>query len=147
MAADKKYVMKEWKSGSEMHEDARNWISELEFITNEHQFFEDLLATYFLKISNKAHYLQGKELVQELGENRKRNSDMLREVMDHNNHLIVLLDGKNDLEKEEEVKEQHRDLEGRMNEHHRAFRELKTHIFSLIGEIIKEVRREHLLGP
>lgn len=147
MAAEKKYIMKEWKSGSEMHQEARQWISELEFITSEHHFFEDLLAAYFLRISNKDHYSEGKGFVEELEANRNRNEELLQEVKDHNNHLIVLLDGKNDFEKEEEVKQEHRTLESRMQKHHEMFRELKAHIFNLIGEIIREVRREHLLGP
>ncbi|WP_224491417.1 hypothetical protein [Robertkochia flava] len=147
MAADKKYVMKEWKSGAEMHEDARLWVSELEFITSEHHFFEDLLATYFMKISNKDHFRQGKDLVEELEENRQKNQRILEDVTAHNNRLIVLLDGKNEFEKEDRVKEEHRDLELQMQEHHEKFRMLKAHIFSLIGEIIKEIRREHLLGP
>lgn len=147
MATDKNYIMREWKSGSEMHEDAKKWVSELKFITSEHHFFEDLLAKYFLELSEEEHYGQGKELVKELVVNRERNKELLKEVTAHNNHLIVLLDGKNEFEKEDRVKGEHRTLETQMEEHELRFRELKTHTFELVGSIIKEIRRDHLLGP
>lgn len=147
MAAKKNYIMREWKSGAEMHEDAKQWISELEFITSEHHFFEDLLAKYFLRLSEEEHYGQGKQLVKELVGNREKNHELLDEVTQHNNHLIVLLDGKNEFDKEDRVKEEHRSLEEQMQEHYLRFRELKTHTFDLVGSIIKEIRRDHLLRP
>ena len=147
MAADKKYLMQEWKSGQEMHEEAVLWISSLEFITSEHHFFEDLLNAYFLQISNQDHYKEGKELVTELGENKAKNDILLNEVSAHNNSLIVLLDGKNEFEKEDQVKKRHRNLEARMKEHEKGFRILKGHIFDLVAAIIKEIKKDHLLGP
>lgn len=147
MAAGKKYIMKEWKSGGEMHEDAKEWVSELEFISSEHHFFEDLLTKYFLQLSEKEHYGQGKGLVKDLENNRVRNTALLQAVTKHNNRLIVLLDGKNDFEEEDRVKEEHRDMEEQMAEHHDRFRKLKSHTFQLIGSIIQEIRKDHLLGP
>lgn len=147
MAAGKNYIMREWKSGSEMHEDAKQWISELKFIDSEHHFFEDLLAKYFLQLSEEEHYGQGKSLVKELVVNRDKNGELLKTVTDHNNHLIVLLDGKNEFEKEDRVKGEHSALEKQMQEHHQRFRDLKSHTFELVGSIIKEIRRDHLLGP
>lgn len=146
MEAGKKYVMQEWKSGAEMHEDAKLWISELEFIASEHHFFEDLLNAYFLQLSTVDHYNEGKKLVDELEGNRTKNDLLLTAISDHNNRLIVLLDGKNEFEREEEVKQEHRDLDSRMLEHEKLFRTLKAHIFRLIGTIIEEIKKDRLLG-
>lgn len=146
MKAGKKYIMQEWKSGAEMHEDARLWISELEFISSEHHFFEDLLNAYFLQISSKEHYNEGKGFVEALEQNREKNENLLKMITDHNNHLIVLLDGKDELEAEEKVKQEHRDLDSQMREHEARFRTLKASIFKLVGEIIRQYRQEHLLG-
>lgn len=147
MAAEKNYIMQEWKSGQEMHEEAVLWISSLEFITSEHHFFQDLLNAYFLQISNKDHYKEGKDLVTELGKNKDKNEVLLKEVSTHNNSLIVLLDGKNEFEKEDRVKMEHRSLEAKMQQHEIGFRRLKGHIFDLVGAIIKEIKKDHLLGP
>ncbi len=146
MAAGKKYIMQEWKSGAEMHEDARLWISELEFIAGEHHFFEDLLSAYFLQISTEDHYNEGKGFVEELETNREKNNALLAHVTEHNNRLIVLLDGKNEFGKEDEVKQEHRELQVQMQEHGALFRTLKGHIFNLIKAIIRKDKGEHLLG-
>lgn len=147
MAAERKYTLQEWRSGEEMHEDAKTWISELEFITGEHLFFEELLGTYFIRISTEEHFREGKGFVEELEVNRAANAALLNRILPHNNSLEVFLDGKNELEKEDLVRSTHKELEKAMRVHHRDYRTLKHHIFKLIGAILKEIRKDHLLGP
>jgi hypothetical protein len=77
-----KYI--KWLSAEEMNEATKKWISELEFIRDEQQFFDNLLA----KLPNEKiiySYCYVRNLTVELGDLEKENELLLKVALTHKN--------------------------------------------------------------
>ncbi|SFS65842.1 hypothetical protein SAMN04487906_1168 [Zhouia amylolytica] len=135
----------EWKGVEEMHHDATRWMSELQFLENEHRFLEDLLGTYFLKLSSEKYYDEGKSIAQELSVVGDQIKPYIDEVRSHNNELEVLIDGVDQPFEEKEVKATHRMLHDKIVHFISQFNELKLKLYVVIQEIMKESKAKHLL--
>ncbi|MBC9795756.1 hypothetical protein [Sinomicrobium weinanense] len=136
----------EWKSAEEMHEDARQWLSELEFAHTESHFLDELLGTYFIKLSTDRNYTQTKALVERLSAYKKQISGHIKQARDHQNELVVLLDGIDQPYEEREVKTAHKKLQQKAEQLTRDFRELKKEIFHTVYDIMRENNRKYLIG-
>ncbi|MGS2740181.1 hypothetical protein [Sinomicrobium sp. M5D2P17] len=139
-----KYV--EWKSAEEMHEDARQWLSELEFAHTESHFLDELLGTYFIKLSTEQNYAQTKKLVERLSEYKKQIPRLIKQVRDHQNELIVLLDGIDQPYEEREVKIAHRKIQQKAEQFTLGFKELKKEIFQTVYDIMRKTDGKNLIG-
>lgn len=136
----------EWKSAEEMHEDTRQWLSELEFAHTELHFLDELLGTYFIKLSTDRNYTQTKALVEKLSAYKKRIPRYIKQVRDHQNELVVLLDGIDQPYEEREVKTTHKKIQQKVEQLSRDFRALKKEMFHTVCDIMRETNRKHLIG-
>ncbi|RNL75304.1 hypothetical protein ED312_21420 [Sinomicrobium pectinilyticum] len=136
----------EWKSAEEMHEDARTWYSELEFMHTESHFLDELLGTYFIKLSTDQNYIQTRKLVESLSTCKERISRLTKEIRNHQNELVVLLDGIDQPYEEREVKTAHKKMQQGVEQLSLDFRELKKDLFYTVHDIMRETNRKHLVG-
>ncbi|MFD0863772.1 hypothetical protein ACFQ1M_16270 [Sungkyunkwania multivorans] len=140
------YEYTQWQSAEEMHRDVLRWLSELQFIKDEHDFLDDLLAEYFLKLSSEEQYPETVEIVRLLGDNKRMIKTLINDVKKHNNELVVLLDGIDQPYEEREVKAQHRKLTASTDSFFRDFKELKKNTFTLVIDIMKHDKQKRLLN-
>lgn len=134
-----KYV--EWKSAEEMHFSSMQWISELNFIKDEHQFFEDMLKEYTLPIIESHLLSKAKDLIDRLTKYKQKTETLLNKITEHRNGLQVMVDGINQLEEENRYKKEHRELLIDVNQFSLEYNDLKKEIFGTVSQALKQQKR------
>lgn len=138
-----KYV--EWLSADVMHETSRNWLSELRFIKDEQQFFQNIIKSYTLQLIDSKHFSNSKNIVNTLGTLQKQNKTFIETVKMHENELIIMLDGIDQLKEEQDYKDKHRELIININKYFKDYRTLKKRLFKTIEDIMKQEKQKRLL--
>lgn len=138
-----KYV--EWLNADEMHKHTKDWLSELEFVKDEHLFFKDLVKTYTLQLIETKKFAENKEIIDAINRSEKRNNLLMEDVRAHNNGLEIMVDGVDQPKEEESYKKEHRNLIISVSEYLKGYRSLKSQLFSLFEDIIKKEKTRRLL--
>ncbi|SDS78101.1 hypothetical protein SAMN04487764_3043 [Gillisia sp. Hel1_33_143] len=135
----------EWKTPEEMHFSSLEWISELNFINDEHSFFEDMLKEYTLPIIEFHLTEKVTDLIKKLSTTSSTASNLHKDIQDHINGLEVMLDGKDNIKKETQYKEAHRNLLTEFFKFSRNYNRLKKEIFKTVSEALKHQKQKRLL--
>lgn len=138
-----KYI--EWISPEQMHQSSNDWLSELLFIKDEHQFFEDLITSFTSKLIAPETFSNNKEIIDALNKSQKHNNLLIEAIKVHKNELQIMMDGIDEPKKEKAYKDSHRGLIIKLEEFYDEYKELKTQLFDIIKTIRKEEKQKHLL--
>ncbi|MCL8007278.1 hypothetical protein [Gelidibacter japonicus] len=138
-----KYV--EWLSAEDMHKDTLDWISELEFTKDEHSFFENLVNLYTLQLIVTKKFSESSEIIDAINQSEKANILLLEAIKIHRNELQIMVDGIDQLKEEENYKKEHRNLIILVNEFLDDYQSLKTQLFGVFREIIRNEKQKYLL--
>lgn len=138
-----KYV--EWLSADVMHQVSKQWLSELNFIKDEQLFFDDLIKSYTLQLIDSKHFQESKKIVDRLSQLQKKTDLLIEVVKTHKNGLQIMLDGIDQPKKEDTYKKEHRALVKEENDFTQNYRTLKTDVFNLVKEVLKEGKQKRLL--
>jgi len=138
-----KYI--EWLDTDEMHEASKEWLSELNFIKDEHLFFEDLVTQFTSQLLAFGNFSNNKEIVDAINRSQKRNNTLIEAIKIHENELQVMVDGIDQLEEEKAYTKEHSDLIIATTDFLKEYRTLKTQLFDIIKNIKKEDKNRHLL--
>lgn len=131
----------EWKTAEEMHFSSLQWISELEYIRDEHRFFEDMLKEYTLPIIESHRFDEVKGLTIELSDSEKQLDTLLKKTKEHRNGLEILVDGKDQPEEEKKYREDHRALKKEISIYTRDYRIFKKKIFEIFSSTLKQQKK------
>jgi hypothetical protein len=135
----------EWLSAEEMHNATKEWLSELEFVQDEHFFLEDLIKSYTLQLIAPEKFANNKEIIDAINKSQKRNNLLIEAVKKHENGLQIMVDGINQPEEEKAYKKAHRELIVKINDFMKYYRSLKMQLFEIIKNIKKEEKTRLLL--
>lgn len=135
----------EWLSAEQMHLDSKEWLSELKFIKDEHHFFEDLVKSFTLQLISPEKFSHNKEIIDALNRSQKKANYFIEAVKVHENDLQIMLDGVNELEKEDAYKKEHKGLITEIAEFKKNYMILKTQLFSILKRIKKEEKQRRLI--
>jgi len=135
----------EWLSAEEMHVGSKEWLSELEFVKNEHLFFEDLIKTFTLQLIKPEKFAHNKEIIDAINKSQKRNNLLIQAVKLHENALHIMVDGLDQLNEEETYKKEHRGLIIKISEFLKHYRSLKMELFDIVKKIKKEEKQNLLI--
>lgn len=138
-----KYV--EWLSAEQMHDNSKEWLSELLFIKDEHLFFEDLIKSFTLQLIEPEKFSNNKEIIDAINRSQKHNNLLIEALKVHENELHIIIDGINQIKEERAYKSSHQGLMIKIKEFENNYRNLKTQLFDIIKSIKKEDKRNHLL--
>jgi hypothetical protein len=138
-----KYV--EWLNADVMHKASRNWLSELRFIKDEQLFFAGLIKSYTLQLIDSNHFSNSKKIVDSLELLQKKNKALIETVIAHENKLLIMVDGIDQLKEEEAYKTKHRELTVEMSEYNKNYRNFKKRLFETIENIMKHEKQKRLL--
>lgn len=141
---DYKYI--EWKSSEEMHFSSLQWISELNFIKDEHLFFEDMLKEYTLPIIESHLFNKVKDLIDRLIGSKNKAESLLKRITDHRNGLKIMVDGINQIEEEKKYKEDHRSLLNEVKQFSNEYNAMKKEIFETVSQALKQQKQKRLLS-
>lgn len=135
----------EWKSPDEMHYSAQQWSSSIDFIKDEHHFFEDMLKEYTMPILHSHFFSEVKALITELDSSKEKQKILGSRIKQHKKDLEILLDGIDQPEDEKRFKEEHRKLLSDVQNFIKEFEALKKRIFSKVSQAIKKEKQKRLL--
>ena len=138
-----KYVS--WLTGSEMHVESKNWISELSFIKNEQSFFDNLIKTYTLQLINAKYFSSNRDIIRELSDLQNKNSELLNAVINHEKELQVMVDEINQPKEENLYRLEHGNLIEKIQQYLFEYKKLKKEIFHMISSVMKKEKQKHLL--
>ena len=83
----------EFLSADEMHKASLGWLRELEFIKDEHLFFEDMITSFSLQLIQNKGFEQNVEIIDVINASQKRNNSLIKIIKKHDKNLRLLVDG------------------------------------------------------
>lgn len=140
---NEKYI--EWLNAEEMHEASKKWTLELNFVKDEQRFFEDLIKSYTLDLLDSGKFSKTKEIILELNKQQTAITELLKYIQTHENKLEVMIDGIDELKKENQYKKTHSQLFTNVNSYLEEYKMMKTQLFDIIKEILKKDKQKRLL--
>lgn len=144
-AQDQNFGYLEWKSPEEMHTSCLQWLSEINFMEDEHIFFEDMVKEYTLPVLEAHLYEKARNLITELAVLDRKRGDLKNRLLSHRNELQIMVDNKDQLEEEREYKEEHRALKYEIEHFNQKYRNLKQEIFLTVSIALKDQKQKKLL--
>lgn len=135
----------EWKTPDEMHFSSLQWKSELNFIKDEHRFFEDMLKEYTLPIIESQLFSRVKELVLELDLSKKELEKLETRVSDHSNRLQRLLDDSDEPREGRVYRKEHKSILNDVTHFSKNYKSLKKDIFEVVTKALKQQKQKRLL--
>jgi len=139
-----KYI--ESKSADELHVESLNWISELKFIKDEQRFLEDLLKSYTIQLLENQDFTKNREIINQLTKIRKSGEKLLRKLINHENELLILVDGIDQLKEEKHYRFLHRTYLLEVTNYFNDYKDIKKEIFGTIKKILKHEKQKRLLN-
>lgn len=138
-----KYIA--WKTPEEMHFSCLQWISYLDFIRDEHRFFEEILKEYTLPVIESQRFDRVRELVNELSVSEREEKELTAKLISHRNRLKIMIDEKDELKEEQNYTTEHGNLKMEVSRYTENFRVLKREIFEIISTAMKKQKEKRLL--
>jgi len=135
----------EWLSAEDMHSNSKEWLSELEFIKDEHLFFEDLIKSFTLQLIELQDFSENKKIIDAISSSNKENETLIKVVKKHEKNLKIMVDGIDQPKKEETYKNEHIDLTLIVHKFLKNYKLLKVELFDLIKNIKKTEKQKRLL--
>lgn len=136
----------EFLSAEEMHKASVGWLRELEFIKDEHLFFEDMITSFSLQLIQNKGFEQNVEIIDIINASQKRNNSLIKIIKKHDKNLRLLVDGIDQIKEETIYKQEHRNLIEVINEHLKEYKSLKTQLFAIIKGVIKKEKQKKLMA-
>jgi len=147
MKEQKKYPRYiEWFSPAEMHEHSRTWLSHLEFMRHEQEFLNGLITFYMAQLADSKLYQRSKEIINALLDLETNIGTLHELVVKHEAQLEIMLDKIDQPKMEAAYRDEHHDLLKRMERYESDYKQVKKSFFSLISEIIRKEKQQHLLN-
>lgn len=141
--SQKRYI--EWLSAEEMHDASKEWLSELEFVKDEHTFFEDLITKFTSELLEFGNFSDKIELIDAINASEKENNILIEAVKTHENELQIMIDEVDQLEQEKAYTKSHRDLMLKIESFLKDYKSLKIQLFNIIKSIKKQEKQNSLI--
>lgn len=136
----------ESKSADELHVESLNWISELKFIKDEQLFLDDLLKSFTLQLIKGTRYNTTKSIIINLSKIKKQGNVLLKDIINHENGLLILVDGIDQIPEEKHYRHLHSKYMLKITEYFNSYKNLKKEIYSSISQIMREEKQRKLLN-
>ena len=141
---DIKYI--ESKSPVELHVESLNWISELKFIKDEQHFLDELLKSYTFQLIEKQDFSKNKDIISHLSKLRKDGEELLKKIINHENELLILVDGIDQIKEEKHYRFLHSTHIMEVTNYFNEYKDAKRDIFEVVKRIMKHEKQKRLLN-
>ncbi|GAB2776576.1 hypothetical protein [Salinimicrobium soli] len=135
----------DWKTPDEMHFSSIQWKSELNFIKDEHRFFEDMLKEYTMPIIESRLFSKTKELSDRLSESEKELDKLFEKINDHTNRLQRLVENVDEPKEGRVYRQEHKKILQEFNDFTKTYKQLKREIFEDVSNALKKQKQKRLL--
>ncbi len=141
---DIKYI--ESKSPVELHVESLNWISELKFIKDEQRFLDELLKSYTIQLIENQDFSKNKEIISHLSKLEKNGEELLKKIINHENELLILVDGIDQIKEEKHYRFLHSTYIMQVTNYFNEYKDVKREIFNVVKKIMKHEKQKKLLN-
>lgn len=138
--------MMEWYSAEELHTASQSWLVELEFIKNEHLFFEDLATSFTLQLVEVKGFEKNNKMVDALNNSKRKNELLIKEIKMHDKDLKLLVDAINQPKEESNYRKEHKALMAKVGEYLIEYKSLKTQLFAIFKDVFKREKQKRLMA-
>lgn len=128
-----------------LHDDSLKWINELEFISDEQAFLENLLSSHFLELSSSDHYETTRKLIKKLKEVEKSGRDMMDTIELHNKQMATMIESLQ-LEYDQRLEAEHEKIQTDFDSYVVKFKYVKKKIFGIIKQIMLDHKQKLLIN-
>jgi hypothetical protein len=142
----KTHDIMDWYSADELHKTSQDWLVELEFIKDEHLFFEDIVTSFTLQLIDELGFEKDVEIIDALNMSQKQNNSLIKEIKKHDKNLIIMVDSIDQPKEEREYKKEHRKLMTKVSEYLKEYKSLKTQLFAILTDIFKKEKQKRLMA-
>ncbi|MBT8393776.1 MAG: hypothetical protein KJN66_02895 [Bacteroidia bacterium] len=139
-----KYI--ESKSPDELHVESLNWISELKFIKDEQHILDELLKNYTLQLIENIEFSKNKDIISKLSKIRKTGEKLLKKLINHENELLILVDGIDQIKEEKHYRFLHSTYLLEVTNYFNDYKTIKRKIFTVVKKIMKQEKQKRLLN-
>lgn len=136
----------EWKTPDEMHFSSLQWKSELNFIKDEHHFFEDMLKEYTMPIIESRLFSRVKDLIEQLVLSKKELRILDSRTNDHISRLRCLLEDVDEPKEGRLYRQEHKSILNDVVHYTRQYKRLKREIFVAVSRAMKRQKQKRLLA-
>lgn len=143
----KKKLKKDWfgrlKNKEEIHQDSKEWISEIEFIHDEIRFLEHLMSTNYIDFLESGYSEKVKELKMIIEQESSNGKTLHKIIVDHEKVLSELIENES-IDSNLHYLEIHERLEREMFSFLKTYKNLKKDIYDLVDEIMEKKKLKKL---
>lgn len=141
-------IKKDWfgreKSITELYNDTKLWLSEINFINDEIRFLKDVLKSNYISLIDAGLDKKIKEVVKKLA-NEKKNGNILKKLIkDHKKTMSKLIETNSVISNKNYI-EKHYDLQRDVVIYQRKYKKLKKSIFNIV-EMTKRLKVQKKLS-
>lgn len=145
----KNKILKDWqnrvKSVEELHNDSKEWISEIKFIRDEIRFLEHLLRENYIDCLSAGLYKKIETLVDKMSFERVA-GETLEIVIKEQEAILSDLIKNDSVSSNKNYLENHRKLEFEMDYFSKKYKRIKKEIFEIIEKVMKQKDQKKLFG-
>jgi hypothetical protein len=133
-----KYRYVERLSAEEMHEDSKEWFSELSFVKDEQQFLNHIIQYFAVKPLYNKELERINDFTDSLGESQYYLNSLYKQVQKHMNQLEIMIDDVGQMYMERAYRSTHLKLLLKVNRYLQDYRAVKERGFVKLSMILKE---------
>ncbi|MCM2301591.1 MAG: hypothetical protein NDI80_03105 [Flavobacteriaceae bacterium] len=125
----------ELKSSYIIYENYKEWLSELDFISDEISILEELINSHFIELCGFDMFNKSKEVVRQIESNKIDLDDLKSDIYTQLKYLSVFLENTN-IYGTDEFYIKHYEISEKKYSYMQSIKELKKETFNLIKEIL-----------
>lgn len=125
----------ELKSSYIIYENYKEWLSELDFISDEISILEELINSHFIELCGFDMFNKSKEVVRQIESNKIDLDDLKSDIYTQLKYLSVFLENTN-IYGTEEFYTKHHEISEKKHSYMQSIKGLKKETFKLIKEIL-----------
>lgn len=139
---------KDWygreKSIEELHDDTRNWTSEIDFITDEIRFLEHLLSYNYINCKEAGLSEQIEKIIKKIVA-EKIVGNTAKEVIQEQEKILSNLIKTNSVTTNKNYLDTHQKLDAEIHFYMKKYKDIKKEIFNIIETILKKKDQKKLV--
>ena len=125
------------KSTEELHDDSKQWLSEIDFVYDEMRFLEHLLASNYISFLEHGLDEKSKKLSNEMNAEKKAGIELQTLIQKHEETLGELIKT-NSVSSNTHFLDIHKKLEFEMMLFFKKYKKLKRQIFEVVEHIMRK---------
>ena len=134
-------IRKDWygrlKSKEELHDDSKNWLSEIPFVNDEMRFLNHLLGSNYIDFLELGLNTKIEKLVKSIKQEKKTGAALKKLIQDHERILSDLI-AKDSVSSNANYMDVHKKLEFEMILYNKKYKKLKRQIFEVVENVMEK---------